>query len=227
MLDSSIRSRRASTPVLWLRRALVCGLLVPLVCAAVSMADETAVDFPFDLTADHDTLSVLVDLSGLLQTPIIGRIESGIDQAFECRALLNRPRRLFGAVRVAETSSAWRLSYRILTELWVLRQLGEDSLSERSFGSLAALAQFLSDSVAIPLIRIDSLDSGRRYVLRLEITSISLAGINIAPTPESQEESSSILRSLFSEFLKFTGYGRSSHSVESRPFSPAEIDDSR
>lgn len=222
MLDSSIPSKSPR-----LRGALATTVLTIIVCmlplGQTARAENASVDFPFDITSVDDTLSVWVDLSGLLQTAIIERIEDGIDQAFECRVELARPKRLFGSVRVAENTRAWRLSYRILTERWLLTQLGADSSTARSFGSLAGLAGYLSDSIVVGLVALDALESDRGYVLKFDITSISLAGISLTPNPGDSEDGSSILRSLFSEFLKFTGYGREEYSVESRQFTRDEI----
>lgn len=202
---------------------LLTILLAGAGTGAAVRADDRQVDFAFDILLVDDSVTAWVDLSGLLRTPVIERIEDGIDHAIECRASLNRPRRLFGAVKAAETGRAWLLSYRILTELWVLRPLGVDSTEERSFSSLAGLAEYLADSITIPLIKADSLETERRYFLKLEITSISLAGIGINPAPGDVDGGPSFLSTLFSGFLEITGYGRETFKIESRPFSPAEI----
>ncbi|MCB2231456.1 DUF4390 domain-containing protein [bacterium] len=222
MLDSSIPSdfpRRRGALATVVLTIIVC--ILPL--GQSVRAENASVDFPFDINSIEDTLAVWVDLSGLLQAAIIERIEDGIDQAFECRMELARPKRLFGSVRIAERTDAWRLSYRILTERWLLTQLGGDSSTDRSFGSLAGLAGFLSDSIVVGLVALDSLERDRGYTLKLDITSISLAGISLTPNPGDSTDGSSVLRSLFSEFLKFTGYGREEYSIESRQFTREEI----
>ncbi|MBD3402137.1 DUF4390 domain-containing protein [candidate division GN15 bacterium] len=215
-------SRQAKAAVLTLLLATLPGLLA-------AQPDEPPTgpasgEIPFDIFIRGDSLTGWIDLSGLLGSATIARLEDGIDLAFDCRARLNRPRRLFGSVRIAERTELWRLSYRVLTEHYVVATLSADSAEERSFGSLAGLAGFLADSLQFPLIPVDSLERGQGYVLEFSVAAISLAGLGILLPNADTADGESPLKALFREFLELTGYAREERSFSSRPFSVDELE---
>ncbi|MCP4684137.1 MAG: DUF4390 domain-containing protein [bacterium] len=206
-------------------RTFVFGAIIALLSglpAARVAADE--IDLSYDIYSRDKQLMVWVDLSSLLDAPTVTRLEDGIDLLLECQASLGVPRRFFGDNLVTRKSDIWRLSYRSVTEEYIVaRPLVSDSTVSR-FASLATLFQHFRDSIEVSLVPLDSLEVQERFVLTLEVTTISMTGLNIAPKEESSGGGESPLRFLFRQFLNLTDYGRNEYKTKSRPFAIDEIE---
>lgn len=195
---------------------LVTGLI-----GSVSAEDED--EIAYDIYRRDNRLTVWLDLSSYLTERTVIRLRDGIDLLVEYRLMLEVPRRFFGDRRVAKQSEGYKISYRPVSEDWLLSALDVEEQQSRRFMSLASLYQFLQDSVEFDLIGLDSLDSESRYTLAIEITTVSLTDFNRLSDGRFQGESDSPLRYLFRQFLSLTGHGRSEHATKSRPFSVPEI----
>jgi hypothetical protein len=195
---------------------LVSGLLVSPV-----VADEP--ELTYDIYSRDGQLTIWVDLSPFIDGPTVSRLKDGIDVLIECQVSLQIPRRFFGDKQVTRKSQTTRLSYRGVTEEFRMTHGFESKDSVITFVSLALLFQYFRDSVEIGLCPLDSLDNQERYVLGLDITTISLTDFNLAPEGDSSDEAESPLRYLFRQFLNLTDYGRNDYSTKSRPFSIDEI----
>jgi len=201
----------------WLPLALALGLL-----AESAPADD--LELSYDLYSRDKQLTVWVDLSPFADASTVARLEDGIDVLLECQASLSVPRRFFGDKLAARKTTTRRLSYRSVTEEFLVTDLQGQDETTLSFASLASLFQHFKDSIEIVLAPLDSLKARERYVLTLDITTISLTDLNLGPTEASRDESESPLRFLFRQFLDITDYGRSEYSTRSRPFSLDEIE---
>ena len=202
------------------------SFLPPLVMAAglqVSLARADEIDLSYDLYSHDKQLTVWVDLSPCVDAAIVARLKEGIDVLLDCQVSLSVPRRFFGDNLVARKAETRRLSYRGVTEEFLISDsVGPDGIF-LSFASLASLYQHLRDSVEIDLISLDSLETQERYVMTLNVTTISLTDLNLAPAEGYSEDSESPLRFLFRQFLDLTDYGRSEYTTKSRPFSLGEV----
>lgn len=195
---------------------LVLGLLVPRLSAE-------DLDLSYDIYSRDRKLAVWVDLSPFIDAAAVSRLKDGIDVLLECQVSLSIPRRFFGDNLVARSSTTRRLSYRGVTEEFLATEVKDPDQSTLSFVSLASLYHHFRDSIEIDLVYLDSLETQERYVLSLDVTTISLTDFNLAPTDKSSDDGESPLRFLFRQFLNLTEYGREEYSAKSRPFSLDEI----
>ncbi|MBU0984430.1 MAG: hypothetical protein KKA42_11205, partial [candidate division Zixibacteria bacterium] len=131
------------------------------------------------------------------------------------------PRKFLGDNVITRARHRLRITYRPVSESFELQNSLSPTAPPRTFLSILSLRNHLRDSVEIRLLPMDSLNPESHYVLHLEITSISLTDINLAPSEESREATSP-LTYLFRSFLEATGYGRRDYETRSRPFSLSE-----
>ena len=153
----------------------------------------------------------------------VDKIRDGVDFLIDFRLTLNRPKRLFGSETVVNRHGIVQIAYRIVTEDFTVRLGGKDFQNTGSFASLAELHRYLTDSIVVDLIGYSKLDSHRRYRLKLDLTCISMSGLNLEPVANSADSDDSALKYLFRHFLKLTGFGRDSYSGETLLFSPADV----
>jgi hypothetical protein len=173
---------------------------------------------------DHEPqLAAWLDLAPMVSTSRVEKIRDGVDLVIDFRLTLKRPRRLWGAETITMKQGIVTIGYRIVTEDFVLQTGGRDFQRVGRFATLAGLHRFLTDSIVVDLINYTELDSLSRYRLQLELTSISMTGLNLAPASDSLEGEESALKYLFRHFLKLTGFGQESLSARTEPFSPAEV----
>jgi hypothetical protein len=173
---------------------------------------------------DHEpNLAAWLDLAPLISKSRVEKIQDGVDLLIDFRLTLNRPKRFFGAETVVSRHGIVQIEYRIVTEDFIVRLGGEDFQSTGKFATLAELHRYLTDSIIVDLIDYRQLDSLRRYRLKLELACISMSGLNLEPHPDSSRGDESALKYLFRHFLKLTGFGRDSFSLETLLFSPAEV----
>lgn len=196
---------------------LACGLLV-------SPVNAEDVELSYDLYSRESRLTVWVDLSPCVDAAVVSRLEDGIDVLLDCQVSLSIPRRFFGDRPVAREADTRRLSFRGVTEEYIVTDVLDPDGGSLSYPSLASLYQHFQDSIEIDLISLDSLESQNRYVLTLNVTTISLTDLNLAPTEEPSEDGESPLRFLFRQFLSLTEYGRNEYTTKSRPFSLNEVE---
>ena len=203
-----------------IKSAVVLAVVLGLVAPRLAAED---LDLSYDIYSRDQELVVWVDFSPFIDGAAVSRLKDGIDVLLECRVSLSIPRRFFGDNLVARSSTARRLSYRGVTEEFLATEVQAPDQPTLSFVSLASLYQYFRDSIEIDLTSLDSLEAQERYVLSLDVTTISLTDLNLAPTDESSDDGESPLRFLFRQFLNLTEYGREEYSTKSRPFSLDEI----
>jgi len=85
---------------------------------------------------------------------------------------------------------------------------------------MAGLNHFLADSVIIPIINRDSVDSDRRYYIEITTTCISMTSLNLASLEKSGDYP---MKYLFRQFLDLTNYGRDELVVSSDLFRISEL----
>ncbi len=198
------------------------GLLVSMLLAASISADDDT-DITYDIFYRDSIVTVWVDMTRCIDAAAIDDLKDGFDLVMQCRTTLARPRRFFGDKRICRGQSTCRLSYRSVSEDYILTLLTEPSTPDRQFISPAALHQFLHDSIEVTLLPLDSLDFRHRYTLEIDIRCISLTDFNLAPNDLAENDNNSPLKYLFKQFLDLTGYGRKEYSAKSRPFSLSEL----
>ena len=206
----------------------IIALVMLLLPAAVSTiaAQATAEDEPdiyYDIYTRDSCLSVWVDLLPIFTSRVRDRLRDGVDVAVECRLELSSPRWLWADRREADETRTIRLSYRKLTDDFVLD--ADDGDSTRTYAAFEDLVRYLSDSVEVCLARLDRLDPDRTLQVKLRLTSIFLTDLNIADHLNSGEGSESPVKYLFRQFLELTDYGRRRFDLRSRPFLLRELID--
>jgi hypothetical protein len=207
-----------------LARLFVLLLLLPLPARPQSGV-ETEPEIYYDLFVRDSCLTVLIDLGPFLTSRAVDRLHDGIDLAVECRAELVVPRRFWGDQLVASRERTVRLSYRKITDDYLLDP-GDNPKRERlPFTSMDDLRLFLADSIQVCLSRMRELDRGNRHALDLRITTISLTDLNLANEAGDSSAGDSPVRYMFRQFLKLTDYGRREYSTKSRPFSLSELEE--
>lgn len=189
-----------------------------------SAAFVHAAEIPdFGVLDSEPNLAAWLDLAPLVSKSKVDKIRDGVDLLIDFRLTLNRPRRFFGSETVVSRHGIVQIAYRIVAEDYIVRLGGKDFQSSGKFTNLAELHRYLTDSIVVALVDYSELDSLKRYRLRLDLTCISVSGLNLEQTAESADGDESPLKFLFRHFLKLTGFGRDSYSGETLLFSPAEV----
>ncbi len=203
-----------------MNRLVVLSLVVATMLPARSAGDD---EIDYDIFRRNDSVVVCLNLAPLLSPGRVEKIRDGLAFAFDYRLTLVRPRRLWGAEAIAQSTGLIEISYQVITENYVVSGCGPDSLAETSFTSLAVLREFLRDSVVSNLAAIAGLNHESNYALQLSIECIALTDINLAAGGGARARSESPIKFLFKQFLQLTGYGRVKYSLTTRPFSLSEL----
>jgi len=182
---------------------------------------EDEPDIYYDIYTTDTCLSVWIDLFPLINSRVWDRLRDGVDVAIECRLELTSPRWLWADRLEADNTRTVRLSYRKVTENFVLD--AGDGDSARTYTSTEEMERYLSDSVEVCLATLARLDRDRTLQVRLRITSIFLTDLNLAEHLESDDGSESPVKYLFRQFLELTDYGRRRFDLRSRPFLLKEL----
>ena len=140
---------------------------------------------------------------------------------------LLRPRRLWGTETMTIASGYIRISYRIITEDYLVEGPSSDSAASRTFLSLPKLHTFLADSVLVNVALVDSLNSEIRYILEVELDCARSSIVDFITGRDDPGQPESPVKYLFKKFLQVTGQGRNVYKFKSEPFSLTEISDPR
>lgn len=203
-----------------------CLLLVLTIGMFVSVLAQDEADIQYDIFNRDDRVHVWLDLSGHLTERAITKLKDGISLLIQYHLSLEVPRKFIGSRQVADLTARLILSYRPISEDWLLTSYPEGIKTSLQFLSLATLYQHLKDSIEIPFVGLDSLDSEERHTLEIEVTTIFLTDLNVISRKTSGDSEESALEYLFRQFLSVTGYGRRDKAIKSRPFSLGELDKS-
>jgi len=203
-----------------------CFLFAALAAAGLSplARAEDSPEMVYDIFQRDGCLTVLLDLSPYITSRAVERLEDGVDLLIHASLKLEVPRRIWGSREVAESAFITKISYRPLTEEFLLESTVQSDTLPRHFLSLASLYAHLRDSVECCLAEVDSLDSRSRHQVALKVTTIGLTDLNPGIVEESEEGDGSPIGYLFRQFLNLTGYGRKDYSAVSRPFSLSELE---
>ena len=198
--------------------------LLMAVSAGSAAAEDVPGNIEYDIVRMNDSLAVWLNLARYFGADEFEAMADGIDYACTWSLELKRPRRFFGASKVATSEGHITLSNRLVTEDFVLHAPSSSGLeTPRTFLRAADVRSFLSDSIYVRVAAIDSLDRRNHYVLKLSISCISLTSLNLATKGEGDRKDDSPLKFLFRQFLKLTGYARDEYSTTSRQFSLSEV----
>jgi hypothetical protein len=211
--------RRRSEQINFVLRLLVAGVLS--VSTPVLAQDQPSADY--ELLIVHHRLVVSLDIQSFLTDEYLTRVKEGIDLVLECRLGLKTPRRIFGSRTVSETTQSLQISYRSITEDFVVR-VSSDWKNPRLFLTQADIRSFLSDSIKARLAGVDSLNYEQPYTLALKVVAISVSDLGLGRGSAAADSSNSPVDYLFRRFLTLTGYGRREFSFESRPFLLSELE---
>ncbi len=212
---ASVRERIKPRPLVFL-----LALCLFLTGQVHSQDNETV---SYDLIVREGRLIASLDLSSFLTSSTMTRLSQGINFALECRLSLKTPRRLFGSRTISQTDIAWKIGYRPVTEDYTIASSSTGWKQPRVLLTASDLESYLSDSLAVSLSPVDSLERSRQYTLNLQVTAIFLTDFSLGPRTEVSDSSNSPLEYLFRQFLNLTGYGRREYTFESRPFLLSEI----
>ena len=211
-------------------RAIRLGRLVTvfLLIAVSTKAEAPPDNVEYDIVRYHDSLTIWLNLNRYLGETEFQSLREGIGYGLQWEVSLQRPRKLWGAETVTETASGLTIARRPVTEDFEILTPTPDSATARHiFLTRTDLRRYLSDSVLITLLPIDSLTPQPRYQVKLVIQRISLTSLNLAADGESPGTDTSPLKFLFRQFLTLTGYGRDEFSTTSRSFRLTEVDSIR
>ncbi|HWR83277.1 MAG TPA: hypothetical protein VN285_08240 [Candidatus Deferrimicrobium sp.] len=176
----------------------------------------------YGILRQRDSLAVWIDLAGCLTSGRLDQLKEGNGLAIEYKVELSRPRRLWGSEQVARKDGFVLIDFRFITEDFFLEAPQLGIADSRHLNSVAGLQDFLADSIIVGLVAWPALDTQKVYAVSIEVTSISLSGLNLA-AGGPKGDSGSPLKYLFGQFLRLTGFGRQRFSATSRPFSLSEI----
>lgn len=204
-------------------RLLFCTLVVLGLAGSPARAQDDP-ELVYDIYVHDSCLTVWLDLAPFINSRTLERLRDGVDLAIECRAKLEVPKRFWGDRLAATETRLLRLSYRKVTNDFLVTTGDSTSPQTNELPSIAALFQHLRDSVEICLANISQLDASRRHLVSLKVTTISLTDLNLAEDLTTRDGSDSPLRYLFKQFLKLTEYGRRETSTKSRSFSLSELE---
>lgn len=202
-------------------KTLVCLIGVLLATAVPSRAQappERDPEIYYDIYVQDSSLTVWIDYSPFLGSRSLERLRDGVDLALECRAELTSPRWLWTDRLIAERTRTIRLSFRNITNDYLVDLGRTDSDKPRTFVTEEELVDYLSDSIEIQIDQITQIDPDKRYCVALRITAISLTDLNLVNGVAAGTESGSPVKFLFRQFLEMTDYGRRQASTKSRPF---------
>ncbi|UCD63771.1 MAG: DUF4390 domain-containing protein [Candidatus Zixiibacteriota bacterium] len=206
-----------------MNRRLVCFVLGALLASSARLSAGDLDRIRFDIFDSQGQVVVWLDLSPVISARRISQLKDGVDVAVECRALLRRPRKIWGSELIAESSRLLRIGYRLITEDYRLTDYSFEPQSELTLLSLAKLHHYLADSVAVEIGARDLLDVEERYFIEIQVVCISLTSINLASDGDREKKSESPVKYLFRKFLELTDFGREDFSARSRTFSAEEI----
>ncbi len=178
-------------------------------------------EFFYDLFIRDSCLTTWIDLSPLLDGQGWDRLSDGVDIALECRVELSTPRWLWSDHQVTERVRTVRLSYRKVTDDFVLDP--GDSSQARTLIDSGKIEGYLADSVEICVQKVSAIDPEKTLKVNFKITSIFLTDLNLADKVSSDEGADSPVKYLFRRFLELTDYGRRQYSVKSRPFTLGDV----
>ncbi|MFQ5499067.1 MAG: DUF4390 domain-containing protein [Candidatus Zixiibacteriota bacterium] len=203
------------------RHLLGCSLLLLCWIAPVHASDRNAIEIVPLLAADSSLL-VGVDLTGLITSSRVDRLQQGINIKVVVDIELRQPRRLFGTRKIGAAKGAISIDHDPVTHNYRLTRHDLNPPQGRSFFSLAGLHKYLADSVILPLATTEPLGRYRLFTLHCQSTVISLTSIDLTD-PDSADRSDSPVEYLFRQFLILTDFGREQFSFSSRPFSLSEL----
>lgn len=196
------------------------GILV-LLCIVLPVITYGGTTVDADIFVDNDSIKVWIDLSAFVSAERVDLLQEGIDITLECRADFFRPRRFWGATRISRATKAMAVGYHLLSEEYSVTYSPPDTTAnEHRFAAIAGLHNFLADSVVIPVIHRDSVDSDRRYYIEITITCISMTSLNLASSEKSGDYP---MKYLFGQFLDLTNYGRDELVISSDIFRISEL----
>jgi len=204
---------------------LVVLLLLASGPARPQSGPEADPEIYYDLFVRDSCLTVLIDLAPFLTSRAIDRLHDGIDLAVHCRADLVVPRRFWGDQLASRRERTIRLSYRKITDDYLLEPGDPPERERLPFSSLDDLLLFLGDSIEICVSQMRELNPANRHAVELKITTISLTDLNLAEATDDSRGDESPVRYMFRQFLKLTDYGRREYSAKSRSFSLSELEE--
>jgi hypothetical protein len=211
-----------------MKRLLAIALVASAVLAAPPSIRADEVDqLEYGIQQSDGHLQGWVNLSALVTSQWLENLREGVDYLIAYDLALLRPRRVWGAETMANASGYIRISYRIITEDYLVEGPTSDSSASRSFVALPKLHAFLADSLIVNVALIDSLNSDNRYVLEVELDCARSSIVDFVTGRDDPDRSESPIKYLFKKFLQVTGQGRNTYKFKSEPFSLTEIGDPR
>jgi len=188
-----------------------------------SVNAEQTEEIEFDIYKKNDSLTTWLDLSPFITAKRVQQLKNGIELMVQIKINLIHPKRLWGYETIKRVNKSLKIGYRIVTEEYTAVIYQDKTETSHQFLSMGKLHQFLTDSIAVTICVIDSLESGKYYTLEYDFSYISLTTINLIFDDKQTEESDSPVKYLFKQFLHLTDFGREKSHQESRPFSKSEI----
>ena len=203
---------------------LIIAILVAVNSASSQPGDREESSIFYDIYVRDSCLTAWVDLAPFLTSRVVERLRGGIELAIEYHAELVTPRRFWGDQTVVSRARTFKLSFRKITNEFVISN-ADSNRTEMSFGSQEELSNIMSELEGICLGTIRQFSPESRYVVVLQVTTISLTDLNLAEGPSDSSESESPVRFLFRPFLRLTDYGRHQVTTRTRPFLLTELEE--
>ena len=204
--------------------ALIFAILAVAGSASSQPGDREESNIFYDIYVHDSCLTAWADLTPFLTSRVVERLRDGIELAIEFRTELVTPRRFWGDQTVVSRTRTVKLSFRRITNEFVLSN-SDSNWTERAFTSLEELSKIMSESEGLCLGTMRQFNSESRYVVVLQVTTISLTDLNLAERPSDSSASESPVRFLFRQFLHLTDYGRHKVMARTRPFLLTELEE--
>lgn len=186
---------------------------------------EPGDDFGFDIYVEDKNVIVWVDLAQLVGQEQIDQLRDGANLGFELTFRLDLPRRLFGDQTAVLNVQSVAISYNLITETFSASFSEDEFERQVSFFKTSDFREYLADSLSFQIAPYEDLEADQQYVLKIKVLRLSMSEPPETGDSQVESESSSLLKSVFRQFLDLTAFGRQEFSAESRALSASELTD--
>jgi len=206
-----------------IRRAPIYGLLIILCLTAATRleAREGEIVPDYDIFLNHDTLSVWIDLSPVLNQTRMEDLLAGLDLSLAVEISVEKPRRILFTRTLARARSILVLRRQLTEDNYRLRAVDFETRDYR-FDNQMELSAHMADSLVFRIIPRTALEAVTDLRLKVQINVKSHSSSVLEEigekAGEAEENGGEVFESVFSFFLDLIGFGQTTYRLESPPF---------
>lgn len=194
-------------------------------------ADDGAVDFDYDIFIRQDSLTVWLDVSPVLTQALFEDLLAGLQIRIDIRCKAEYPPGPIFAKSIKETGRSVLFRRDVTGDFYELIEI--NGLQDTSiFQSQLDMADFLTDSIELPVTPISLVETGAKVRLQLEIFSKSMpykklaAPLSARPDDNTGDEqpAGQAVNTVFSLFLDFIGFGERKYQITTPVFKLSSLE---